>query len=194
MHLHSTLIGSWTSVHHLNSFPSLTTLRLKEVPIVQNDEDSHSCLIARITKLKRLNGSYISTRNRLDAELYYLTQCLKEKDHQDFQNLHPRYEELVSIHGEPTLAPIALTSSILKDKVMLITLKYGGKSMERKLMGNMKLKAVRNLLYKLFKINPLASAQIYLNSSDSRMQLEDDFKEMSWYDIEQGHELELVLV
>jgi hypothetical protein len=39
-------------------------------------------------------------------------------------DLHPRYDELVRMYGEPDIAPIQITSSALKDRLLEIHFRY----------------------------------------------------------------------
>jgi hypothetical protein len=110
LHLHRTLIKDWMTVHQLNKFPSLKELRLKDVPVFKDgSEGRRSDLIARVSKITVLNGSEITDRRRQDAELYYLDHAFAKRGDPNFEQEHPRYAELVKIHGAPTPIPVHLT-------------------------------------------------------------------------------------
>ena len=116
LNVQNTNLNTWKCIHHLNSFPELIEIRIKCVPILANEQDPHMTLIACLSKAKVLNGSLISPRRRLDAELYYVTKAYGFRENEDFEDLFPMYKSLVQLHGEPIIAPESVTSTILKDK------------------------------------------------------------------------------
>lgn len=67
--------------------------------------------LARIPGLTSLNHTRITTKERTNAELYYLSQIAKELGSTDGTieqetaalSLHPRWKTLCEIHGEPTI-------------------------------------------------------------------------------------------
>lgn len=189
LHLHNTQIDSWMSIHHLNSFATLGAIRIKSVPILGDDKDFQANLTARLGKVCTLNGSALSERRRRDAELWYINLCFKEKGTPDFELKHPRYAELIGIHEEPEAVPLALTSSILKDRLLTLSLTHKGKTLQKKLMGTLKVRALRMLMCKLFRFTK--PCQILWKQGPDRI-LDDEWKELGWYELESGHELVLV--
>ena len=67
----------------------------------------------------------------------------------------------------------------------MIKIKYQEKEIEKKLVGTMKIRSLRLLLSKLFKIH---SFQILWKQGPD-IYLDDDFKDLNWYGLESGHEL-----
>lgn len=189
LNVHDTLLDDWLYIHYLNLFPSLTEIRLKDVPILESNPDVPATLTARLGKVLVLNGSKLSNRRRLDAELWYLNQCFKEKDIQNFSIIHPRYEELVALHGEPVAVPLELSSNVLKDRLLVLNLKYKDQIIQKKLTSTYKVRALKMLMNKLFKVNASRS-QICL-IQETIVQLDDEWKELSWYDVKTGNDLEL---
>jgi hypothetical protein len=189
LNVHDTLLDNWMYIHCLNLFPSLVEIRLKDVPILENNPDVPATLTARLGKVMALNGSKLSDRRRLDAELWYLNQCFKEKDIPNFSSIHPRYEELVAHHGEPVAVPIELSSNVLKDRLLVLNLKYKDQIIQKKLTSTYKVRALKMLMNKLFKVNA-TNSQICL-IQEPIVELDDEWKELSWYDVKTGNDLEL---
>jgi hypothetical protein len=104
LNISNNCIGAWLTVDQFNKFPSLCKIRLVGNPIVEPVpiENVHVFLTARLSKAVRVNGSHVSSSDRRDAECYYLSQAHLEKDLPNFKEIHPRYDELCSIHGAPT--------------------------------------------------------------------------------------------
>lgn len=72
--LNDNSMADWGSVDVLNSFPSLTTLRMVRNPVVEEAGPSRArqTIIARVQRLTRLNNSEVRLRERIDAEKLYL--------------------------------------------------------------------------------------------------------------------------
>lgn len=191
LNMHESSLDDWMSIHSLNLFPCLTEIRLKDVPILGNISDIPATLTARLGRVSVLNGSKLSHRRRLDAELWYINQCFKEKDIPNFENIHPRYEDLVKLHGEPVAVPIELSSNVLKDRLLVVNLKYKGHSIQKKLTSTFKVRALKMLMTKLFKINSTNSQMFLIQETETETELDDEWKDLSWYDVKSGNELEL---
>jgi len=109
--LSRTRVSSWTSIDSMDKFPSLLDLRLKECPVIlmaASATAARQTVVARVAKLKRLNGSEVSERERSDAERLYLKRIAATKatanDADTLGKLmkeNPRYDLLVATHGDP---------------------------------------------------------------------------------------------
>mmetsp|Transcript_19760 Transcript_19760/g.38689 ORF Transcript_19760/g.38689 Transcript_19760/m.38689 type:complete len:775 (-) Transcript_19760:434-2758(-) len=108
-----TRVNDWASIDTLNEFPSIKEVRLQGSPIITSAGNAGAArqnTIARVKGLIRLNGSEVSTRERSDAERLYLKRVavsltsLSETEKAAKLKEHPRYEELVAEHGDPTEA------------------------------------------------------------------------------------------
>ncbi|KAK5150603.1 hypothetical protein LTR04_006756 [Oleoguttula sp. CCFEE 6159] len=113
-------ITRWSFIDDLHViFPGLTSLRVSHNPLYQNlkaaddkllsAEDGYMLTIARLSRLKTLNFSPVTPKERLNAETYYLSQIATElslnpKD-QEARIIagHRRYAELCDEYGEPTI-------------------------------------------------------------------------------------------
>ncbi|KAK5006298.1 hypothetical protein LTR16_005899 [Cryomyces antarcticus] len=105
-------ITRWSFIDDLHViFPGLTSLRnLKAADDkLLSAEDGYMLTIARLSRLKTLNFSPVTPKERLNAETYYLSQIATElslnpKD-QEARIIagHRRYAELCDEYGEPTI-------------------------------------------------------------------------------------------
>eukprot|EP00163_Fabomonas_tropica_P009797 TRINITY_DN196_c0_g1_i11.p1 TRINITY_DN196_c0_g1~~TRINITY_DN196_c0_g1_i11.p1 ORF type:complete len:176 (-),score=42.93 TRINITY_DN196_c0_g1_i11:366-893(-) len=100
----------------LRFLPKLSEIRFQKNPLLKNIGFSLArlLLIARLATLTHVNGSSVRVRERLDAEKLYIKKCMterlqaeKENKPFDMQALHPRYAELIKVHGEPDPAKLS---------------------------------------------------------------------------------------
>ncbi|KAK4983376.1 hypothetical protein LTR66_008844 [Elasticomyces elasticus] len=120
----SNQILSWSFINALPSvFPGLTHLRVSYNPLYYSlisaegkpltAEDGYMLTIARLPRLRYLNYSAITGKERLNAETYYLSQIAVEladnppEREADVLAQHPRYAELCEEYGEPAIARAA---------------------------------------------------------------------------------------
>lgn len=68
-------IVDWESIDSLDSFPSLTEVRVSGNPVVESAATRHE-IVARVSRLTQLNGSRIADQERKDAEIRYLRRVL----------------------------------------------------------------------------------------------------------------------
>lgn len=116
------LIADWHSIDQLNHVPALQELRFQANPVVVASQTLPPRLltVARVKNLTTVNGSIVRIKEREDAEKIYLKQVVVEtiKQHPELSpealkdiatipvdlHLHPRYKELLTVHGAPALA------------------------------------------------------------------------------------------
>ncbi|EXX52298.1 uncharacterized protein OCT59_005737 [Rhizophagus irregularis] len=200
-------IDDWKSVDELNKFPSLHELRIKKNPFIKDTnkekmEEAHISIIGRIKGLTTLNGSIISLGDRINAERFYLGLCVKDmKPLEEVEKNHPRFKELCEIHGTPVADEFSqkASSSVLKDRLLEITISHRNrleeepiKKLSKKLLGTMEIRNLRNLLQKLFKV-PSSQQKLYViinfQNEQSKLELDDDLRQLSYYDISSGDEI-----
>ncbi|CAG8480640.1 10838_t:CDS:10 [Acaulospora morrowiae] len=203
-------IDNWKSVDELNKFPSLQELRIKKNPFLEGEklDETSLSIVGRIKRLKMLNGSTISPENRTDAERFYLKLCIKDtkKTPEEIAEQHPRFKELCEIHGTPVADEISViaTSNILKDRLLALTITYRPslegepiKKVSKKLLGTMEIRNLKNLLQKLFGI-PASRQNLYGisnrqhgsdNKEMSKVEINDDLRQLSYYDVSSGDEI-----
>ncbi|KAJ8323829.1 hypothetical protein QVD99_007018 [Batrachochytrium dendrobatidis] len=224
--LNNNLIDSWSSIHALNSYPALVDVRIKRNPITtiatQEEQQSHAqtikpngnlvsytrsdlfwIAVGRLERVTLLNGSTVSDRDRLNGELFYLSEAAKalalSSDPSLFDTIHPRYTALCKVHGTPTLAPTALLSNALKDRLLKLILHHceSGRIIEKKFPATITVRAIKPLLIRLFKINTLhtdhANVMVtWVSAVDGRTEiLKDDLKELAYYDVVSGDTLKI---
>ncbi len=115
-------ISDWRSIDQLNHVPSLQELRFQTNPVLASSQALPPRLltVARVKNLTTVNGSVVRIKEREDAEKLYLKHIVIEaiKQHPELSSdalkdianipvdvqLHPRYKDLLSIHGAPILA------------------------------------------------------------------------------------------
>ena len=196
LNLSDNLIATWKDIHLLNSYPSLVDVRIKRNPItaVKLPGHSFSMLAGRLRNVMVLNGSRMTDRERLDAELYYLSECARVKPiltADEFDALHPRFDELCDKHGAPEMAPAALTSNILKNRLAAIQIVYkpADKRIDKSLPITMKLRALKSIASRLLAIPNSTNLTTTLVSGARTECLNDDLKELSFYGIASGDQI-----
>ncbi|XP_073257799.1 tubulin-specific chaperone E-like [Porites lutea] len=201
-------ISQIQSINELNHLPKLSELRFKGNLLFQGETtfDSRQELLARVPSLTSLNGSLVSLKERETAERAYLKKYAKcwinaggnTADGQAsslnpaFVELHPRYEELIKVHGVPIEAERSQSSSkTLKDSLISVTITCPDapdkKSVTKKLPGTMTIGKLKGLLYRLFKVD---SSDQRLSSVDNKLgrevELDDDLRQLTFYSVQSG--------
>ncbi|XP_038065672.1 tubulin-specific chaperone cofactor E-like protein isoform X2 [Patiria miniata] len=100
--LSETGLASWEEIDALASFPALTEVRLKRVPLAEayGEKERHQLMIARLTRrVTRLNGSRIGDTEREQAERAFIRHYMNREDKPK------RYHELIETYGN--LNPLA---------------------------------------------------------------------------------------
>ncbi|OCL12900.1 tubulin-specific chaperone-like protein E [Glonium stellatum] len=113
-------IASWAFIDRLEDvFPGLTAIRVAHNPLYQSlyaadgralsVRDGYMLTLARLGRLKNINYSPITPKERLDAEIYYLSQIGKELSANPQSKeaaiiaSHRRYAELCEEYGDPNV-------------------------------------------------------------------------------------------
>ncbi|XP_076907204.1 tubulin-folding cofactor E-like [Bidens hawaiensis] len=96
-------IEDLASIDALNSYPALVDIRCSENPATDPSRGGTGryALIARLAKVKILNGSEITPRERKESEIRYvrLVMCKPHQNLEEIKRLHPRFTELKAFHG-----------------------------------------------------------------------------------------------
>ncbi|XAR59329.1 hypothetical protein NMG60_11015126 [Bertholletia excelsa] len=125
-------ISDLASVDSLNDFPSLMDTRLSENPIADPGKGGlpRFVLVARLSKVKMLNGSEVTSRERKDSEIRYVRLVMSKLHNQpeEITKLHPRFHELKAFHGIDDENPTAGAAGPQKMAagLMSVTLKCVG--------------------------------------------------------------------
>ncbi|KAI8810631.1 hypothetical protein BJ742DRAFT_799563, partial [Cladochytrium replicatum] len=173
INISSNSIDSWLSVHRLNAYPKLTDIRIRRNPILDEltDLDLLAILVGRLAHVTRLNGTAIDSRERRDAEYFYISRMRKVREQvstaeaeQAFAKAHPRYGELLAKWGEPSSTPVSSgasatnavnatpAGSLGKRLVSVLLVSEDGKHdpIEKRFPTTMTVRALRALVARLF--------------------------------------------
>jgi hypothetical protein len=150
-------------------------------------------LIGRMSRLQVINGTQVTPRYRMDGEIIYIKKChewmlsqnqTEEQLHQE----HPRYRELVEMHGEPAQENKRLTSSILKDRLSDIYVHVDDKEIVKRLPSTTQVRNLRNMIQKLTRI-PVRQQRLLVNNEGAQqekaIEMDDDLRDLSFYGVEQ---------
>lgn len=167
-------IKDWSFVDRLPShFPGLTGLRLTHNPVYEptidddakasSSEDAHMLTIARIASLRSLNFSTISTSDRANAEMFYLSRIAKqlasvpEAAEEGLKAQHPRYAELSDIYGEPdVIRRDEVNPSFLEARLVTVGFYCPGKGRKTtRIPRSFNVYSVKGIAGKLFDLPPL---------------------------------------
>lgn len=176
-------IGNWSFVDQLvRVFPGLTSLRISHNPLFESlqapnghpltADDGYMLTIARLGNLTTLNHSQITSKERLNAETYYLSlisqevQFAPESQQLHILSSHPRYKQLCETYGEPNIQrstnnvnPNSLAARLLRIKFYLATSK--STTYEDEIPMSLAAYTVHGMVSKHFDIRPLKSRLIW---------------------------------
>lgn len=204
--LSSTGISKWSSIDSLNLWcPDLESLSLNGTPLLEDSQLGRvwqQIVIARLPRLRTLDGTSISPRHRVDAELFYLSRIARESYLSDAARnaAHPRWVELCKLHGTPdvdsgaktkddklknhlieikaTLSPVSPPSSATQ--ALMLTKPV-------KVLPSASLRILRLTLLKLFKAPRDAESELWVRTVDGKVTPlgdnagTDDDKEIDWW-------------
>lgn len=194
LNISNNLLSKWRDIDQLNKFPLLSKLRLVGNPVLENvaQENVHVFLTARLAKAVRVNGSHVSSSDRRDAECYYLSQAHLDKHLENFKELHPRYDYLCAIHGNPTSKKADQT---IADGLLEITfLDSKGNSAYKKLSKRMTLRMVKTVVAKSLWPNNWQNAvrgSLLLIKEGVVEELNGDGKTLEYLEVQSGSSLTL---
>lgn len=202
-------IEEWDSINELNKFSCLEELRLDNNAIQEKYgvTNTRQGVIARIKSLQTFNGSEIKKKEREDAEKYYLKQCGRDKmalmssesssnsNYMNFLEMHPRYEELVSMYGDPceNESSSSATTRVSNEFVSLYiknvaaSVASHGHIVEKKIPYGLTIKKLKLMCQRLFKLDTSKQHLFYVDVGHSLPEpLSDDFKDIDFYAVKDG--------
>ncbi|RDD37809.1 Tubulin-specific chaperone E [Trichoplax sp. H2] len=200
--LYRNLIDEWDPVNSLNELPGLTELRFKFNPVIEQISDPRQSLIARLKSIKAVNGSSISSKERMDAEMTYMKDHAPEfyqsGGHQEVEEInctaeflmrHPRFLELVKEYGPPTDPKFMIINKSLKDRLIRVNIVCPGRSeikpVVKKLPGSITVLKLKSLFRRLFNADITTMKLTYCDRPDCpEIRMSDNLREMSFYSIE----------
>mmetsp|Transcript_9080 Transcript_9080/g.32222 ORF Transcript_9080/g.32222 Transcript_9080/m.32222 type:complete len:596 (+) Transcript_9080:1-1788(+) len=169
-------ITEWNVIDELNMFPQLEELRITNNPI--STEDNRFEMVSRISKLKVLNGSCISERERKDSEIKYLRMLLERQSSVSNDALlkdHPRFEELKTVHKiehqlntTATLRNESLKQSLYQTTIYCECSRSVCDKVKKNLPGTTTVAKLKMMCERLFKV-PQPEQQLQLKDSGSSL-------------------------
>lgn len=178
-------VATWSFVDALAiHFPGLTGLRLSHNPVYDaaseadagasfsasasassSSEESHMFTIGRLASLKHLNFAAISTSDRSNAEMFYLSRIAKqlaavpEPAEPTVLAQHPRYAQLCRLYGEPdVIRRNEINPSFLEARLVTVAFHSPGRTgadVSRRIPKSFDVYAVRGIAGRLLGMSPL---------------------------------------
>lgn len=166
-------IGSWKFVDLLPAcVPGLTGLRIAHNPFydikddesqTSSSEEAHLITIARLAPIRTLNFSAISSDDRTNAEMFYLSRIAKqlalvpESAEGTVIDTHPRYRELCQVYGEPdVIRREEINPSFLDARLITATFQVaGGTKHTISIPKSFDIYAVKGIVGRKFDMSPL---------------------------------------
>lgn len=192
-------IDDWNSINELNKLKSLQALKIQSNPLMEKHKAS-DFIVGRIKYLKKLNGVEINEQDRRGAEYDYMkchgrdwvaavkNPLLLREFHSD----HPRYVELIALHGSITEEDITEKPAPLKSRLINIRIFSPGNSnlpeFKKRVPKNMTVQKLVGLVQKLMDTGgsmPTLQA-ISAKAPDVAISLEKDMQDLSYYSVEEG--------
>lgn len=169
-------ITQWSYLNNVLSFaPRVNFLRINGNPFYETEEDSHVYVLGRVGQITKLNGTTISDRERIDAELYFISQLKKQKI-PGFDLASDRWTELCQKHGDVTNVVDNASTQLkttgdynIKDRIIELHLQYPNEE-ETKLSSKLKVVKTNTLQKTKF----LISRQISISPLDFNLRLSND--------------------
>ncbi|KAJ3324488.1 hypothetical protein HDV06_006899 [Boothiomyces sp. JEL0866] len=177
-------ICTWKDVNMLNEY-NVVELRIGFNPVTEYVSFTSRLMIltGRLSKVKVLEGSLITPLDRRDAECYYLNQAHEDIDKPNFKELHPRYDELCSIHGTPVTVKIEKTVGDGLIKVVFKGEKQVEKKVHKKLAGRMLKSVVARSCYAQWQ--KVMKKELVLIQGNVETVV-DELRDLDFYQVEDG--------
>ncbi|CAK9819096.1 Tubulin-specific chaperone E [Anthophora plagiata] len=205
LHLSHNSISEWQSVSELEKLNKLEDLKFRDNPILKNEnmETARQLIIARISKLRSLNGTEILLDERRGAEFDYLKLYLstwtKTENDPEKRNKfiieHPRYPSLVAKYGISDIpsskAKAEMISNVITVEFVCPDHPNQPRGIKRKLLKDMEVQKVIGLVQRLFRTGgkiPVLSF-IQPNLSKDEIPLDKPLQELSYYSIQDGDQV-----
>ncbi|KAF2460934.1 hypothetical protein BDY21DRAFT_314817 [Lineolata rhizophorae] len=152
-------ISTWCFIHALGeAFPGLTSLRVAHNPLYRDlrhpaddsrpltADDGYMLTVARLPKLKSLNFSTITDKDRLNAESYYLSLIAAELSANPASSepailaRHPRFAALCAEYGDPVVRREvgAFNPNSLAARLLRLRCRLGPSALAAKAAANVK--------------------------------------------------------
>ena len=174
----------------MDHFESLTEVRVSGMPLFEGLDmiNSRQGVAARLPRLKRLNGSTVTEKERVDAEIDYLSEVLTEsvgKEIKDIAAKHPRFPALLKSYGNINVNMLpsskasndrtTISKTLLSLELSLVADLQDGetiKSVKKKLPSHLTLSKFKTLCQRLLGV-PASSQVVYVKRDDPEATYEE---------------------
>mmetsp|Transcript_17270 Transcript_17270/g.38952 ORF Transcript_17270/g.38952 Transcript_17270/m.38952 type:complete len:458 (+) Transcript_17270:685-2058(+) len=200
-------IADWSVVDDIHRrLPSLRSLRFRHNPLTADlgASEARAAVVARCPSLECLNASYITTKERTEAERSYVRRVVRRLDaaaaaeRAEILREHPRYETLARTHeddlarcrgkafGRGTLGEEAVNVLVRSMAVDSIT----AEPLHRRLPGSMEVGRLKQMCRRAFGLDVERIALHFKSQNDPiPIALEDDLCTLSYYGVTDGCEI-----
>ncbi|KFD70278.1 hypothetical protein M514_09237 [Trichuris suis] len=194
-------LDDWNCFDELNKLTSLKRLIVRRNPICSSLEEAtcRQFIIAKVRNLRVLNRVEVSPQERRGAEIDYLQHFAaewhslkKEKEEGksgalvDFHRRHPRFRELIEIHGPPP--EVVCKSDLLVDKLLTLTFTCDDSThaVQRKIPRSMTVEKLKLLVGRLFQLDPFSVCLSYksVNRPDVVVPMDCDLMDIAYFSIQ----------
>ena len=210
LHITDNCIADWSHVGSLDLL-TLSHLRFRNNPVISkcgDDEVARQLIIARISSIKTLNATAITSSERKWAEIDYLknygqkwleisklAEDEKSERLKSFLAGHNRYDEIVKIHGEPDPSDGVKVDTTLKASLLRLKIRspdvIGSAETVKKIPSSMNVRALRALLQRLYK-RQAGNTKLRISlvsSSQEEVEIDNDMRDISFYSVTDGDSL-----
>ncbi|TQV99699.1 tubulin-specific chaperone [Cordyceps javanica] len=167
-------VQGWDFIDRLTEhFPGLTALRISHNPVYDartahnaptaTADEAHMLTIARIGQLQTLNFSQVTTNDRSNAEMFYLSRIAKqlatvpEAAASAVLSAHPRYAELCDLYGAPDVVRVQeVNPAFLEARLVTLALRCAGRDDKTaRIPQASDMYAVKARVARLYGVSPL---------------------------------------
>ncbi|KAH9483960.1 Tubulin-specific chaperone E [Psilocybe cubensis] len=206
-------ISSWETIDALSCWlPSLETLMMNGNPLM-NDNDlgtqSRPFMIARVPSLVTLDGAFISSRERTDSELFYMSTIIQQGNVADDvrAKTHYRWPDLCKKYGKPDqVQKQKNVQNKLSDHLIDLQVYPYDKSMEQssgafasnpqttlRVLPTMSFRVLRLKICKILKVDyRRTNVAFWLhmgNGTLTKLDKEHDLRDLDWLGVDSGSQI-----
>lgn len=189
--------------------PHLETLSLAKNPLTEANDSVRQQIIAKIPSLRVLDATAISTKERSDSELFYLSFIAKTVpgDDEDKMKEHPQWKALCMKHGRPVESTAdrdgRLSRYLIEVKVHHCSEPPGGLFTPGSIIASTSLRVLSTMKLGLFKLRVMKALgrknrndiHVWLRMGDDTLALlHNDDQELGWWGIESNSEIVVHLI
>ncbi|KAG1761681.1 hypothetical protein EDD22DRAFT_1031527 [Suillus occidentalis] len=189
--------------------PHLETLSLAKNPMTEANDSVRQQIIAKIPSLRVLDATAISTKERSDSELFYLSFIAKTVPGHDEDKMkeHPQWKALCMKHGRPVESTAdrdgRLSRYLIEVKVHHSSEPPGGLFTPESIIASTSLRVLSTMKLGLFRLRVMKALgrknrdgiHVWLRMGDDTLALlQNDDQELGWWGIESNSEIVVHLI